>query len=184
MKIGFDLDRIFINYPPLIPSGLIDWFYRDHSKSSLSYSIPKSPLSQLIRTLSHLSPFRPTIKENIRFVHHLSQNLPPHHLFLISSRYKFLEKLTYELLQKCKLSPLFQAIYLNTQNEQPHLFKESVIKKLQIDLYIDDDLELLKYLKKHCPQTKFLWYNPEGDENPFPTITTIQKLNEIKQFLT
>lgn len=181
MKIGFDLDRVFIDYPPFVPYKLIDWLYKNHNTKQLSYRIPASVLEQFIRKITHLKPLRPPIKPNINFI----QNFPSHHtLYLISSRYKFLEKITYKLLKKYELSNLFSSIYLNTDNEQPHLFKERTINNLKLDLYVDDDLQLLQYLKDHCLKTKLLWYNPNGEEKSvIQGITKIKGLEEIRKHL-
>ena len=183
MNIGFDLDRIFINYPPFVPARAIDYFHQDHSKKRLFYRIPKTPLSKFFRRLIHCSPMRPKIAKNIRFI----QNFPYHNphkpnLYLISSRYKTLEDITRRKLKEYNLVEPFDAIYLNIKNQQPHIFKAGMLKKLKINLFVDDNLLVLKYLKKHCPKTQLLWYNPytkEKDEE----IPTITGLEEIKHFL-
>ena len=182
MNIGFDLDRVFINYPPFIPPKLIDWLYKDYSKKELSYSIPHSPLAKLIRRSSHIPIFRPKIKQNISFVKNLAQT-PSHKLFLISSRYKFLEKLTSQLLQKTGLAQVFQGIYLNSANAQPHLFKEAVIRENRIALYVDDDLALLKHLHKTCPGIRLLWYNPQNRQHDANGITPIHNLADMVKFI-
>ncbi|MDO8638081.1 MAG: hypothetical protein Q7R43_00780 [Candidatus Daviesbacteria bacterium] len=182
MKIGFDLDRIFINLPPIIPPGVIDWLYKKHCQKGLAYSIPKSSLSKLIRRASHISPLRPPIKKNINT---LSQILlqPNLELYLISSRYKFLEKLTLKLLNKYNLITPFSKIYLNTSDEQPHLFKEKVLKKLNLDLFIDDDLDLLKHLQKQNLKTKLIWYNTGHKINETQGIIAISNFSEIIKFI-
>lgn len=181
MNIAFDLDRIFIDYPPLVSPSIIDWFYRNHGKRGLSYSIPHSKASQIFRRITHISPLRPKLQKNITFIK--SFPAKSHKLFLISSRYQFLEGLTKKLLAKSGLQGVFSQIYLNNGNEQPHLFKEQAIKKNNINLYIDDDLELLKYLQIHCPKTKLLWYNPSSIKRETVGITKIRDLSEIKEYL-
>lgn len=183
MNIAFDLDRIFINYPPLVSTSVIDWFYKNRRSQVLSYNIPYSYPAKLLRRLTHVSTLRPPIKKNVVFLHHFAKQFPSHKLFLISSRYQFLENLTKKLLEKNNISIIFSKIYLNTKNEQPHFFKEKAIKEQNIELYIDDDLELLKYLQKTCPKTKLLWYNPGYSQTEETEITTIKDLSEIKKYL-
>lgn len=183
MNIGFDLDRIFINYPPFIPPKLIDWLYKRHDKKTLSYNIPRSRVSKLIRRLSHISPLRPPIKTNIHLLQNFPRNPHAHNLYLISSRYKFLESLTHRLLNRWGLTSHFCSINLNTKNEQPHHFKEKIIKKYNIKLYIDDDLALLKYLQRTCPKVKLLWYNPNSKSVFSSGITAITSLDQVKNFL-
>lgn len=182
MNIGFDLDRVFVNYPPFIPSQVIDWLYKDHSTKRLSYRIPFSPFEQFIRKLSHFYLFRPKIKESIEFIHNFPLNPHPHNLYLISSRYHFLKDLTDKLLKRYNLLMPFVSINLNTKDHQPHLFKERVLKKLKIDLYIDDDLRLLEYLQKTCPETKLVWLDSNSCQKS-PLIDTIHNLAEMNKFL-
>lgn len=159
MRIGFDLDRIFIKYPPLVPPGLIDWLYKSHNTSGLSYRIPTNRLEIAIRKLSHLPFFRRPLVENIEFVNRLSRN-KNYQLYLISSRYDFLEKITRQLLERYRLAPTFINVSLNTANEQAHLFKEKILRKYQIEVYIDDDEELLAYLTSRLPGLEFIRYTP------------------------
>lgn len=182
MNIGFDLDRIFINYPPLVPARLIDWLYRDPSKKELSYRIPTFKVEQYFRKITHFKPLRPKIQKNIDYVNILSQQ-PNLKLFLVSSRFQFLEKLTHKLLQRLKLDIPFTTIFLNVKNEQPHLFKEQMIKKLKLNIYIDDDLELLLYLKNKCPGTKLLWYHPQGNHHALDRIRKIKDLQDVEKYL-
>lgn len=183
MNIGFDFDRVLVDYPPFIPPRVIDWFYRNHNRDKLSYSIPRSPFTKLIRRLTHFSFLRPNIKENVCFVQRFSNYYYPHYLYLISSRYQFLEKITLKLLQKYNLTAPFQAICLNIEDEQPHLFKAKIIKKIKIDLYVDDDLELLQYLHQTCPNTKLFWYNPGKEIANHDGVIMIKKLSEIEKYL-
>lgn len=180
-KIGFDLDRIFINYPPFIPHFIIDFLYRNNFSKSLSYRIPKDSFEVLIRQLSHLPPFRPPIKDNIEFLHQFVKTHPQ--VYLISSRYSFLKDITHQLLKKHGLNDRFLKVYLNSQNEQPHFFKERIINKLNLGIYIDDDLALLEYLKQRCPKTKLFWYNPGSRLKIFQGIEVLKNLNDLKSYL-
>lgn len=184
MNIGFDFDRVLVNYPPFVPAWLIDWLYRRHDKKELAYRIPHSKIEKLLRKLSHFYLFRPKISENINFVRELSDNPHKYNLYLLSSRYKFLEKITYKILKRYGLKNVFSSVTLNTNDEQPHLFKEKAIKYLKIKLYIDDDLDLLKHLHKTCPKTKFFWYNPTRANSSVPSgVIPVTKIADISKYL-
>lgn len=182
MNIGFDLDKIFIDYPPVVPAKLIDYLYKNHNHQ-LSYRYPSSGLERAFRLFSHQAFFRSAIKENIDFIQALSKNQNHHHFYLISSRYGFLEQLTLTILQKYAIFNLFSKICLNIRDEQPHLFKAKMLNELAIDLYVDDDLELLNYLHQECPQAKLLWYNPRREKHVINGILEIQSLTEISKFI-
>lgn len=182
MRVGFDLDGIFIGSPPCIPTNLLEWLYRGPQKNGPHYRFPSLKLEQFLRELSHFYLLRPQIAKNTTFVKDLNKN-KKHQLYLISSRYKFLEEKTYYLLKKYRLLNIFPSINLNIKNQQPHLFKKDAIHKLKIDLYIDDDLKLLKYLRQACPKTQLFWYNPGKKITNPDGIIIIKKLSEIEKFL-
>ncbi len=177
MKIGFDLDKVFIDSPPLIPPGLLEKYYKKRDNGVLLYRIPAYP-EQIFRKALHLPFLRPSIKENVDFLKHISKK--ENKLYLISSRYKFLEKETNRLIKKHQLAGLFDGMYFNYNNMQPHFFKDAVLKTLRLDRYIDDDLSLLKHVAKNNPQTKFFWLNHTKEQQPLSNnIVAITKLPEI-----
>ena len=51
------------------------------------------------------------------------------------------------------------------KNEQPHLFKEKMIKKLQLDYFFDDDPLSYDYLKNKIKSTKFYLVKGNDEEN-------------------
>ncbi len=153
MKIGFDLDRVFINYPPFVPGFVIDYLYKNHGTKKLSYRIPTSPFEIFIRRVSHWWGFRPPIQQNIDYLNSLAKS-GKHELYLISSRYSFLKPQTEYILKKYGLFGSFKKIYLNLQNEQAHEFKKRIIEDLGIDVYIDDDADLINFLASTKTKTK------------------------------
>lgn len=176
MNIGFDLDKVFVNYPPFIPDSLIDRLYRKKANGVLLYRIPSTP-EQLLRKITHLPNFRPPITHNIEAVKNIEKK--NHKYFLISSRYKFLEKMTYTLLKHYKLDELFDKTFFNFDNKQPHEFKNKVIKDMKIDRYVDDDLYLLKYVAKQNPKTTFFWLNKKINNKLHKNIYAITHISDI-----
>jgi hypothetical protein len=177
MNIGFDLDKIFVDYPPLIPDRLINKLYKKKDNGVLLYRIPSRP-EQILRRLSHLPLLRPTIKKNIKFLQSLSKS--KNKLYLISSRFSFLEKPTNRLMKKQGFDKIFDGMYFNFQNKQPHEFKDEVLQKLHIDLYVDDDLSLLKHVSKKNDKTQFFWLNPQkGKQVLTANITAINDLTDM-----
>jgi len=177
IRIGFDLDKIFIDYPPLVPDGLIDHLYKKKANGTLLYRIPSRP-EQFIRQLSHTPYFRPPIIPNIKFLKSLSKQ--KYELFLISSRFGFLQKQTLSLMKHLELDQIFDAMYFNFNNLQPHIFKDQVLKELQLDIYVDDDIHLLKYVAKGNKKTKLFWLHPSLSTTHLPeTITQIVQLSDI-----
>lgn len=177
MNIGFDFDKIFIDYPPFLPAKLFDKLYKKRDNGVLLYRIPGYP-EQLLRKTLHLPFMRPAIKENLGILKNISKK--NNKLYLISSRYKFLQPETNRLINKYDLDKIFDAMYFNFDNKQPHLFKEKILQKLHLDLYVDDDLSLLRHVAKSNPKTKFFWLNNNDSQQSLPkNISEIRKLNEI-----
>ena len=177
MKIGFDLDKVFIDTPPLIPAGIINSLYKAQDNGILRYRIPSRP-EQLFRKATHLPFLRQGIKHNLHILQSLAQQ--KHSLYLISSRFKFLEPETEHIIQKYHLDNLFKKMYFNYENRQPHEFKNDILKQLQLDMYIDDDLSLVKYVAKHNPKTKFYWLDPGAKPISITkNITATNRLDDI-----
>lgn len=176
MNFGFDLDKIFIDYPPFIPSFVIDRLYKRKSKF-LSYRIP-SKIEQYIRIISHHPILRPPIFKNLKFIENLNKK-PNNKIFLISSRFGFLKNRTNNLIEKHKFNELFDNLYFNFENKQPHIFKNEIIQKIKVKKYVDDDLELLFYLSKNNPKTKFFWFNKKEKGTMKKNLIAINELFEI-----
>lgn len=191
MVIGFDFDKVFINYPPLVPYRLIDFLYKgkavfkrsSDAKTNLHYRIPGNFEKQL-RILSHYPIFRPPISSNIRVLKSISGS-KKYKTYLVSSRFSFLRKRTNVILEKYKLKKYFDEIYFNYKDEQPHLFKEKTIKKLGIDTYVDDDYHLSIYLANKLPNLTIYWItNKENVNAALPkNVTPIKNLLELNKIL-
>lgn len=176
MNIGFDLDKVFINYPPFVPDIVIERLYRKKANGVLEYRIPSTP-EQLIRKLSHLYFFRPAIRQNINAVKMLPKKNNTY--FLISSRYKFLEGVTRDILKRYRIDTMFDEMHFNFDNKQPHEFKNELIKKLHIDRYVDDDLHLLKYMAEKNPDKKFYWLNKNKNRPITKNVFAITSISDI-----
>ncbi len=142
----------------------------------LFYRIPPKP-EQLLRKLSHLHYFRPAIQKNIDTVKKLQKKNNKY--FLISSRYKFLEKLTQTIMKRYGLHTVFDGMFFNFENKQPHIFKNAVIKKLKLDRYVDDDLHLLTYIAKRNSHITFFWLNKKINHQLAKNLFAITNISDI-----
>ena len=177
MNIGFDLDKVFIDYPFFVPDFIIDKFYKKKVKGELTYRIPKKP-EQLLRLLLHQPIFRQPIKENLNFMKKLAgKNIYNH--YLISGRFGFLKNITDKIIQKYGLDKIFKGLYFNFEDSQTHFFKNKIIQQLKIDRYVDDDLQLLEYLAVKNPKTKFFWLNDKQSGSIAKNLFAIQHLSEM-----
>lgn len=176
MRIGFDLDGIFIGKPPFVPRRIIEWLYKGHNHA-LSYRFPSKP-EQFFRKATHIYFLRPPIQENIAFLRDNTIK-DKNKYYLISSRFSFLKPETEIVLKKYKLRDYVDGIYLNSDDKQPHIFKNAMIKKLGIELFIDDDLPLTEFLAKENPQTKFIWLNEYKNAKELRNLFFLTNLHDI-----
>ncbi len=153
IRIGFDLDGVIVGKPPLVPKGLIEFLTKKPANSSLHFRFPKSCLEQCVRKFSHFYLFRPPLRQNINFIKKL--NSKKYELYVISGRYSFLTLETDRWLKKRGLGNLFKAVFINLGNEQPHLFKERIIKELNLDYFFEDDKETKEYLQERFKENNF-----------------------------
>jgi hypothetical protein len=178
MRIGFDLDRVFINIPPFISNKIITKLYKKRDNGILLYRMPSRP-EQLFRKATHIPALRPPMKENLQYLKAVSQT-KKHQLYLISSRFKFLEPETALLVKKYELDKIFDKLYFNYDNKQPHEFKNEILQKLNLDIFVDDDLSLIRHIAGDNPRTKFFWFDEQTKEkNIGKNIEAISRLEEI-----
>ena len=177
MNIGFDLDGIFVRLPPILPAWVIERLYRERNQTKLHYRIP-GKIEKRIRILSHASLLRPPIKENILFAKNLSRS-KKYTFFLVSSRFGFLRQQTEKIIRRYGIDTIFHKIYFNYDNEQPHVFKDRIIKKMKISLFIDDDIYLLAFLAKENPTTRFFWLNATKNETITNNLFAITNISSM-----
>ena len=162
VRIGFDLDGVIIGKPPFIPQIALEALVREHKNRNLSYRFPESEFERKVRIASHYPLLRPPIRKNIKIIKELNKS-NNYTLFVVSSRYSFLEERTMEWFKFYKLRKFFKEIHINLKDEQPHLYKEKMINKLKLNVFIDDDLPLLNYLRKRLSGVDLVYV--EDQEN-------------------
>lgn len=163
IRVGFDFDGVIVNKPPLISKKLVEILFKGCRKG-LHYRFPGSKIEQLIRKLSHFYLFRPPFRKNLELIKELGKK-EGYKLYLVTSRYSFLEKETYNWIKKRELNNIFSKYILNTKDEQPHVFKKEALKKLNLDYYFEDDPLIVDFLGKEIRGLEVLLVTCDGDKN-------------------
>jgi len=160
LRVGFDLDGVILYNPARILRPLIAFaknIFFDHKKP-LTFYYPNTKIEKIFWRIFHLSSILPSpgLNEIKKLVKEKKIKA-----YLITARYSFLKKDLDFWIKKLKLKKFFSGIYHNKNDEQPHLFKEKMIKKLKLDIFIEDNWDIVDYLnKKLNKQTKIFWiYN-------------------------
>lgn len=175
-RVGFDLDGIFIDSPPIVPKKIVEFLYKKSNKT-LYYRIPGG-FEKKIRILSHHPLLRPPIRDNINALSDIDHRGAL--TILISSRFSFLKRRTDQLMRRYELETLFKKIHFNSQDEQPHIFKDRIIKQEKIGKFVDDDLDLLLYLAQRNPRVDFFLLSGAARKEELPkNLRVIKTLRDL-----
>lgn len=157
IKVGLDFDGVVAYNPFRIVRPIVAFLKRNFlGVKKLKFYYPKSHWQQIFWIILHNSsvfPARGTqlLKELIK-----DGKIEAH---LITARYSFLDDHLNNWLRRYGLQHLFKSINLNKSDKQPHLFKDEIISKYKLDYYIEDNLDIVKYLNSKFG-TKIYWiYN-------------------------
>lgn len=161
LKIGFDLDGVIVGKPFFVPKSLLEWLYRAHDGNGKKYRVPTFLPEIYLRKTSHHWLIRPAMKKNLRKVKEIISNKAVDPYF-VSGRFNFLDHRTQVWFKRNLKDFPFNKVFINTKNEQPHLFKEKKIKELKLEEFFDDDPIAVNYLKKNLKNTKIHLVNNEN----------------------
>jgi uncharacterized HAD superfamily protein len=163
IKIGIDLDGVIIGKPPFVPKPVLEYLYRGKTKNGLSYRYPSTTFEKWIRWLSHHPLLRPPIQKNLDLIRKISKKKNVE-LYAISSRYSFLNGRTKQWFNWYGVDGSFVKTCLNLKDLQPHVFKEKELKKHKVEIYFEDDLFLINYLKRRLKSVEFHHVSSENNE--------------------
>lgn len=184
LRVGFDFDGV-VAYNPLrfvrLPVSILGQLFSGKPDKVVTYC-PRTRIEELIWILIHESSFFPSIGfDKLKDV----LNKEEIDCYLLTSRYACLEGSFFRWLKKHGIDKLFKGYFLNKKNEKPHIFKERLIKQLDLDYYIDDNYGIVEYLvekgmdKKTGFKTQIHWiYNILERNNPYKN-----KHPNLKKFL-
>lgn len=159
IKVGFDLDGVLLYNPARIYRPIIAGIKKYILKRDTSkFYYPKNKIEQAIWYFLHKSSVwpAPAVNELLKLIKKNKIKA-----FIISGRYESLKADFKQWIKKIDHDHLFAGYYYNNNNEQPHLFKEKIIKKLNLDIYVEDNWDIVNYLaNKTKLKTKIFWiYN-------------------------
>lgn len=177
--VGLDFDGVLAYNPTRLIRAPIKWFKRRVLKiRRLSFFVPKNEWQKWLWVLMFESSVWPA-----RGVKQLKEDVENGRIevHLVTGRFGFMNKSLYEWLDKYQLRTVFKSISVNEEGEQPHLFKERVIKKLKLDWYVEDNLDIVLYLKDKV-QTQVAWIYNLVDKN-FPYEKKFPYLERVLQYI-
>lgn len=166
IRVGLDFDGVVAYNPFRVVRPFIAFAKRNVlGVRKLQFFYPQRRWQQIFWIILHESSIFPApgvdllrelIEKKIIEVH------------LVTARYSFLDHHLNAWLKKHNLVGLFKTINWNKQDEQPHIFKEKLIKKLNVDYFIEDNLDIVVYLEKKKLASIYWIYNIIDRRHSYP----------------
>lgn len=154
IRIGFDFDGVLFYNPIRLLRPVLDLVkkYILHVPSTTFY-VAKTKNSHAIMRLVHASSFMPNVglRDFLALIDH-----PKYEVFVVTARQAFLLPDLYLLLKIYNVHIPHNIIYCNKHDEQAHVFKERMMKKLKLDFYVEDNWDIVDYLRQKT-KTRVVW---------------------------
>ncbi len=162
LRVGFDLDGVLLYNPARIARPIIatakDFLLQSRKTS---FYVPQKWWEKEIWRFLHRTSVFPA--GGLSLIHELQANnvIEP---YIVTARYGYLRGDFLSWVARLNRRKTFRAWYSNEQDEQPHLYKERMIRKLRIDIFVEDNWDIVSYLSSrsfdHVSQLHVFWiYN-------------------------
>lgn len=178
LKVGFDFDGVIAYNPLRIIRPLMSFLKLKKmvKRDQLVFFQPTNAVEEFAWWLVHQSSFMPA--RGFHVLRDLVQAglIEPH---LLTGRTTSLTNDLNFKLRLFGLSDLFKTVNITNHNEQPHVFKSRLLNKYQLDLFVEDNFDIVQYLNLHNPQTKIVWITNSLDRH----IEYQQKFGSFQAFL-
>ncbi len=157
LRVGFDLDGVLLYNPArIIRMPVSRLKHRFIPKREKVFFIPSSKPAQLLWHIFHLSSI--FVAPGLNDIKRLKEKglIEP---YLVTARYNFLKKDLQRWVRKMNAHDIFEGVFMNEHNLQPHHYKERVVKRLDLEVFIEDNWDVIDHLKKTTKTTPFWVYN-------------------------
>lgn len=163
LKVGFDLDGVIL-YNPIRTFRPIAAFLKPYflKKSLDNFYYPKTQIEQQFWKILHLTSFclAPGVRQIINMVKKKKIKA-----YIITSRYSFLKDEFYTWMKILNAQKNFNGFYYNKKNLQPNQFKKEMIKKLKLDIFVEDNFGVIEKLNGSLKKIKVYWITNWLDRN-------------------
>jgi len=167
IRVGFDFDGVIAYNPMRLARKPIALFKRHVLHiNTVRFFVPKTPIEKAFWSLAHETSMVPSVgisrlRELVR-----DGKIEAH---LLTSRFGFLEPNLLRFLRFWNLDQVFATITVNHREEQPHVFKSNMLNDKQFAYFVEDNWDIVTYLKKQQLRTEIHWiYNLFDRTNKYP----------------
>jgi hypothetical protein len=186
IKIGFDMDGVILENPSRVFRSLISRSKKAHlfPRKELEFFHPTSKLGKFLWLLVHKSSFR--LADGFTNLEKLASqgNLE---IYIVSARFACLQSDTAKWRKIINRNNIFKAIYFNDHDEQPHFFKERMVRQLDLDYFVEDNWDVVNYLSSQQKKTQIWWLSNFLDQTinyPHKFFAFKEVVSKIQSFLT
>lgn len=146
VRVGFDLDGVLLYNPVRIFRPIITWVKRVVlGRKKTKFFVPQTYWQQQIfiwlhRTSLWVAPGLDEIKAL-----KAAGVIEP---YLVTARFNFLKGDLDEWLERMKADEIFTEILYNQANEQPFTFKAKQIERLQLEIFVEDNWDVVQKIQE------------------------------------
>jgi hypothetical protein len=160
IKIGLDFDGVVAYNPFRIIRAPVAYIKTQLlGVKELKFFVPQSKWERIFWIIAHESSMFPA--RGCKMLKSLSGD-PDLEFHLVTARFHFLDQSLNRWLNRFKLTHIFKSINLNVEDKQPHIHKLDVIKKLDLDYFVEDNWDIVNYLNGKT-KAKICWIYNIGD---------------------
>lgn len=164
IKIAFDMDGVLLENPSRVLRSLISKSKKAHllPRKELEFYHPNSAIERWLWLLVHKTSFR--LAPGFADLEHLFQT-GKIELYVVSARFSCLQSDTKRWVKVLNRRGIFTKLYFNDQDEQPHFFKERMIKELQLDYFVEDNWDIVRHVSTSQEKAKVWWLSNVLDQH-------------------
>jgi hypothetical protein len=146
LKVGFDLDGVLLYNPARIVRPLISTLKKKQvciHRQELEFYVPQKRWEEIMWELFHKSSI--FLAPGFKLIGRLKQQniITP---YLITGRFGHLQADFQKWKAKMGADELFVQAVMNKDDQQPHLFKQRMINQFELDVFIEDNWDIVHYL--------------------------------------
>ncbi len=159
IKVGFDLDGVLLYNPTRVARPVIAKIKKLIGRDLNKFYYPKSRFEKFFWYLVHKSSLFPA--EGVEKIQVLIKSKKIK-VYVISARYELFKNDFDSWIKQVDPNKNFSGYFFNDVNDQPQIFKEKMIRKLDLDVFVEDNWDIVSHLNtrlKHRGLKIFWIYN-------------------------
>lgn len=154
LRVGFDLDGVLLYNPArIIRRPVVLFKHIFLPKREKKFFVPKNRLTKFIFNSYFYMSF--VFGNGLKSIEKVINNNSIE-AYVITGRFEFAKKSTTKVFDQLNKKNIFKKLYVNENNIQPQIFKEKMIKELKLDIFVEDNIDIVRYLNKQ-KNADILW---------------------------